>query len=61
MDKSDIFVLIDRKIAKTYEDEKLFSKCYPNASDYYEGVRQGLKDAKQYIGMLNNPNNRVSK
>ena len=59
MDKTDLFKLIDRKIAKTYEDEKLFSNCYPNASDYYAGVRHGLKDAKQYIGMLNKSNNKI--
>lgn len=48
--------LIDRKIQKTYEEEELFKSCYPNANDYYEGVRRGLKDAKQYIGMIGKGN-----
>lgn len=48
--------LIDRKIQKTYEEEEVFKSCYPNANDYYEGIRRGLKDAKQYIGMIGKGN-----
>ena len=61
MTTKELQKLINRKIQETYEIEELSKSSYPNANDYYEGVRRGLKDAKQYIGMLNNPNNRVSK
>ena len=51
--------LIDRKIRETYEVEELSKSSYPNANDYYEGIRRGLKDVKQYVGMIGKKNNKI--
>ena len=56
MTTKELQKLIERKIQKTYEHEELFKSSYPNANDYSEGVRRGLKDAKQYIGMIGKDN-----
>ena len=56
MTVKDLQILIDRKIQETYNTEELSKSSYPNANDYYEGIRRGLKDAKQYIGMIGKGN-----
>ena len=60
MTTKELQKLIDRKIQETYKTEELSKSSYPNANDYYDGVRRGLKDVKQYIGMIGK-NNKIRK
>lgn len=48
-------ILLNKKIEHAEED----SKRYTNCDEYYYGVIEGLKQAKELVGMLDKENNRI--
>lgn len=61
MKQKEIIKLLNRKIKEAIETSKQDHGAHNNEawSHYYNGVAQGLKDAKSIIGMLDKPNNRL--
>lgn len=61
MTQKEIIKLFNRKIKEALETSKQDHGAHNNEawSHYYNGVAQGLKDAKSIIGMLDKSNNRL--
>lgn len=55
MTKEEVMSLIDKKIIET---ENMHD--FEEFSSWYSGIIRGLETARQIVGMLYKPNNRVS-
>ena len=55
MTKEDIMNLLNKKIEQAKDECKIFK----NSDEYYAGVIEGLKQAKEIVGMLDKENNRI--
>ena len=49
-------VLLNKKIEHAEEDRKRYTIC----DEYYDGVIEGLRRAKELVGMLDKENNRIN-
>jgi hypothetical protein len=61
MTQEEIIKLLNRKIKEALETSKQDHGAHNNEawSHYYNGVVEGLKEAKGIIGMLDKRNNRI--
>ena len=61
MTQEQIMELLNRKIKEAIETSKQDHGAHNNEawSHYYNGVAEGLKEAKSVIGMLNKQNNHL--
>jgi hypothetical protein len=61
MTQEQIMELLNRKIKEAIETSEQDHGAHNNEawSHYYNGVAEGLKEARGIIGMLNKQNNRV--
>ncbi len=61
MTQEQIMELLNRKMKEAIETSEQDHGAHNNEawSHYYNGVAQGLKDAKSIIGMLNKQNNKL--
>jgi hypothetical protein len=61
MTQKEIIKLLNRKIKEALETSKQDHGAHNNEawSHYYNGVAEGLKEAKGIIGMLDKRNNRI--
>lgn len=48
MTKEEVMILIDKRIEHTKKEEALF----PGNSSYYTGIKRGLLQAKELVGMI---------
>ena len=55
MTKTGIMNLLNKKIENAEENRKRYTNC----NEYYYGVIEGLKQAKEIVGMLEKENNRI--
>lgn len=55
MTKEQVMNLLNKKIENAEENRKRYTNC----DEYYYGVIEGLKQAKEIVGMLDNENNRI--
>ena len=60
MTKNEVKALIRKKMETVERDyfESFAKKDFDNCT-YYQGINQGLQDALQVIGMLDNDHNRL--
>ena len=55
MTKEQVMNLLNKRIENAEENRKRYTNC----DEYYYGVIEGLKQAKEIVGMLDNENNRI--
>ena len=55
MTKEQVMILLNKKIENAEENRKR----YTDYGGYYYGVIEGLKQAKEIVGMLDKENNRI--
>ena len=56
MTKDGVMNLLNKKIENAEENRKRYNNC----DEYYYGVIEGLKQAKEVVGMLDKENNRTN-
>ena len=56
MTKDEVMALIERKI----KDAKIEAKIFVGNDSYYAGIQEGLRQAREIVGMLDK-NNKISK
>lgn len=56
MTKEQVMNLLNKKIENAEENRKRYNNC----DEYYYGVIEGLKQAKEVVGMLDKENNRTN-
>lgn len=62
MTKNEIIALLNTKIKEAKEISNQNHGHNTEAwSSYYSGIARGLEDAKSILGMLDKPNNKVTK
>lgn len=55
MTKDGVMNLLNKRIEIAEENRKRYTNC----DEYYYGVIEGLRQAKEIVGMLDNENNRI--